>query len=696
MSAMGLVAWALVACHAGGATTTLPMTYVTATSADVMDDAAFLNAIRDAPPNVLHLGHVLPLNSVFGPTADYSGFKPALVSVDEILARRDRIRRFIDTLHAAGVDRVVCYINPAIIGGDHITREGFWSFYDRWDDYARLGVGPKPARDPIQWMQRERRTFGEWAPEPNYPLWLYRPCVNEPGWSQYQDAVVRLVADSGYDGVFVDDCILECHHDVCAQKFAAYLKRRYRSGRGGPLFGYDRSIGATQPLWQGNAAATARDVTTHAFWQESMRDYLGRIQSAARKRNPDFIAIANWGSISRVRGAAGRAQSGKDIEVWKRATNWVMYEEAHPSGLFGAAGPFGYSLQYNQALVLGVLPVVHSYATTPEQIDLGFAECVAGGGGAFVQPDPRFPGIRRKWREFCEASQDALEGFSLDAAVGLVVAYDELRYNNKEHLRQALATAQELYASHIPFAAIPKSHLTRSRLAAFRVLVVPQVMYLDQRHVDALSGFVARGGRLLAAGECGTHDLTVTKRDDKAQGILRSRGGGKDVRALHVASMEELVPRRAFDIIAALDILDGDEFANRVNQIGVDAAAPPEPSPLAAALSELAGADMSIASHAPDIRTVAYRRLEQNRGTLTVHAVRYAVSVTGEAAPARSPEPLTLSLRVPDGWAAKSIAVRSPSAPPTRIEHSQHGNAIRCSVPPFALYALLVVELARG
>ncbi len=163
---VGVVLW-LNSFTGAADTTTLPMTYVTAVSGEVMDDPTFLVSIRRAPPNVLHLGHVLPLNSVFGPTADFSGFKPKLVPVEEILKRRDRIKLFMDQLHAAGVQRVVCYINPAIVGGDHLTREGFWAFYDHWDDYASLGIGAKPLRDPIRWMQRERQSFGAWAPEPN-------------------------------------------------------------------------------------------------------------------------------------------------------------------------------------------------------------------------------------------------------------------------------------------------------------------------------------------------------------------------------------------------------------------------------------------------------------------------------------------------------------------------------------------------
>jgi hypothetical protein len=693
-----VAAFAAVRAAAGddaATTTATPLTYVTAVSANVMDDPAFLESIRQAPPNILHLGHVLPLNSVFGPTADYSGFKPQLVPVEEILARRDRIRRFMDDLRAAGVGRVVCYINPAIIGGDHLKREGFWSFYDHWDKYESLGIGPNPARDPIHWMQRERQSFGAWAPEPDYPLWLYRPCVNEPAWSRYHEAVVRWVADSGYDGVFVDDCIIECHHDECQRRFAAFLERRYGARGVTRLFDRDRALGAPEPLWQRNVSATLRDAETHLFWQESMRNYLARIRRVARNHNRDFIAIANWGAISRVRGAAGRAQSGKDIEVWKPATRWVMYEEAHPSGFLGPNDVFGYLLQYNHSLSVGVRPVVHSYAMTADQVELGFAECAAGGGGAFVQPGIEHPEIRRKWREFYERNKDVFEGFSRVAPVALVLAYDELRYNNREHLRQALATAQELYAAHVQFAAIPKSHLRKSRLADCRVLILPQVMYLDDQQIDAVSQYVSRGGKLVVSGECGAYDLETAPRDPARRKTLAAASEASGGAVKRVLSMEELVPGRTFDVIAALDILDPGEFAQRVNQLAAEPTPVPTPSALAVALSELAGHDLSIAAGAPDVRTVVYQRLGPKRGTLSVHAIRYAASITGDATPLHDPAPLKLSVPAPDVWRPKSATVRSPDTSWRDAPISLRNGVIQFEIPPFRLYALVVVDLAR-
>ncbi|MBI2434676.1 MAG: hypothetical protein HYV26_17605 [Candidatus Hydrogenedentes bacterium] len=678
-------------------TTTLPLTYVTATAKDVVDDPAFLDAVRAAPPNVLHLGHVLPLNSIFGPTADFSGWNPKLAPAEEILGRRERIREFVDKLHAAGVERVVCYINPAILGGDHETREGFWALYDHWEDYQALGIGPKPDRDPLHWIQKERQPFGQWAPEPEYPLWLYRPCVNEPGWRRYHEAVVRLVAESGLDGVFVDDCIIECHHDRCREAFAAFLKDSYGRREIGTLFSGDLSLGAPLPLWQTQNGGSLRDAATHLFWQESMRDYLDAITTVARKEAPDFMAIANWGAISRVRGAAGRAQSGKDIEVWKPATSYVMCEEAHPSGYLGPSDAFGYLLQYNQFLTLGIRPIVHSYAATPGQIELGYGECAAGGGGAFVQPDIGHPEIRKKWRVFFESNRELLEGFSLVAPVGLVLAYDELRFNNQEHLRQALATAHELHAAHVPFAAIPKSQLRAGTLSKFRVLILPHVLYLDASHERALGQFAQSGGKVLVAGPCGAYDMQGQRKPTNGGAIFPLVDGLPNQAILSVTSMQELVPQRTFDLIQALDILDPQEFAAKMKALGqpTDRAelAGGATRDLLSVLAVLAGADLSVTRGAPAVRTVLYQRLRKDHGAVTVHAVRYAASIVGGDDPPLAPAPLALDVRVPPGWKVRGATVRDPDLAPQAIPVTAEAQVVHCDLPPFQYYSLLALEL---
>jgi hypothetical protein len=84
-----------------------------------------------------------------------------------------RLQGYVRSLHEAGVDTVIPYIRDVLVFGDHIKRTGFWEFYDRWDDYERFGFGKRPAADPVEWMQKERRNVF-----PEKDLYVYEPCIN--------------------------------------------------------------------------------------------------------------------------------------------------------------------------------------------------------------------------------------------------------------------------------------------------------------------------------------------------------------------------------------------------------------------------------------------------------------------------------------------------------------------------------------
>jgi hypothetical protein len=370
---------------AGPGLTTVPPVYLMYYTPDATRSVDFLEKIRLAPPDILHLGHAVPLNSIFGPTADYSGFNPKLVPAGEILSRKDELRKFVTLLHQAGVRQVIPYINPSILGGDHVTRKGFFDFYDHWDNYSALGIGPRPARSPELWMQRNRRSFAPWEPEPNYPLWRYEPCPNEPAWRQYQCAVVRLIAESGFDAAFVDDCVMECRHDLCVRRFSEFLHARYAPKVLRTAFESDLSPGKDKPVGGADSGTWLRNAETFLFWQESIADLLTELARAGREVNPNFFVVPNWGASARVAGAGSRIRSGKSAGVWRRAANLQLFEEDHPAGYAGPRDVISYLLQYNYGLALGIRPAMLSYGTTRGHVELGYAEAAAGGGGPYVE-----------------------------------------------------------------------------------------------------------------------------------------------------------------------------------------------------------------------------------------------------------------------------------------------------------------------
>lgn len=683
--------------------TTVPPIYLMHYSPDAPQNPRFVEQLREAPPDILHLGHAVPLNSIFGPTSDYSGWNPKLGGVAEILRRQAELREFVNRLHQAGVGQVICYVNPSILGGDHEKHLGFWAFYDRWEDYESLGIGPKPVRSPEQWMQRDRRSFAPWEPEPNYPLWRYQPCPNEPAWIKYQTAVVRLIAECGYDGVFVDDCVMECRHDLCALRFPEFVRKRYDSEILLDAFEDDLSLGKTSSRTMSESAARLRNAETYRFWQESMVNFLDELNRAGRAVNPKFFTLPNWGASARVAGAAARARTGKSSAIWRRASAFQLFEEDHPGGYFGTNDVIGYLLQFNYGLELGIRPAILSYGTTRRHVELGYAEAAAGGGGAYVEPTAAFPEVRQKWRTFLETNRALFEGFRLVAPVGLVLSFDEARFGNDRHLRDVFAAARTLYKLHIPFTAVPLENLTSNRLERHKVIIASEVQHLSDAQLDALSQFVRGGGRFLATGAFGDHDQIGLPRKENPLAGLRNFDGAEsppklrreDGAAIQLASLNEIVPGREFAVVDALELRKPDTFAARLKALAVSETDATAYDRFDRWLAALGGGELGLAKDAGAVCTVAYEKLGDAEGSLTVHAVRYAVPTWGGDDTAVTPSALNLRIPLPPGWALERADVLTPEKASVPLEARVVSNQVRCELPPFEFYALLHLKLRR-
>ena len=148
---------------------------------------------------------------------------------DEVTEQTERTKRWVKAAHDAGVSIVIPYIcNQSIVGGKPEDRTGIWGFWDRWTDYA-ADMGPKPEANPIDWMQREP----DGSLHFNYPFryqptsFRWAPCPNNPYWHEFLKQNVRLLAEYGYDGVFVDNNIIHCHCEHCQAGFREYIRERY-------------------------------------------------------------------------------------------------------------------------------------------------------------------------------------------------------------------------------------------------------------------------------------------------------------------------------------------------------------------------------------------------------------------------------------------------------------------------------------
>jgi hypothetical protein len=100
-----------------------------------------------------------------------------------------------------------------------------------------------------------------------------------------------------------------------------------------------------------------------------------------------------------------------------------------------------------------------------------------------------------------ELCQDVAVYFSLDSKMDFA---DNGKYANTisaatPHLDAALAAARTLRENHIPFGVISRNNL--KNMAAYQVIVLPNVLAISEEEAEALRTFVERGGGLYASGQ---------------------------------------------------------------------------------------------------------------------------------------------------------------------------------------------------
>ena len=220
-----------------------PITYVIDYAGDHLDRVeSYVSTISEAPPYLLHLGHDTPINNSWGPMVR-RGDRTVLLTPSQLRERIERITEFTEMLHSAGVEILIPYICNQTIAGDPSRRRGIWMFYDHWEDYSEFGFARKPA-DPTEWLAREQYGSPHYNYEKRHSAFLplgeqrYAPCPNNPHYQVYQRAVVENIAKVGYDGVFVDNNIINCYCRYCQQGFREYLLSRYSEEELKNYFGF--------------------------------------------------------------------------------------------------------------------------------------------------------------------------------------------------------------------------------------------------------------------------------------------------------------------------------------------------------------------------------------------------------------------------------------------------------------------------
>lgn len=309
----------------------VPLIYYISYTDKYFTDPKYLDAFRAAPPDVLHVGKAVPITHNWGPVPMLFGENQAtggpkhtlnwdnirLLSPAELRNKIKLITATVKRAHDMGIRYVCPYIGQRALAGDPSKRQGFWNFYDHWDDYADW-LGPKPAEGPTDWLFRDlagspRPVYGGTFDVPYFaPLKRYGACPNNPHWFGFQKSVVALTAKCGYDGVFIDNCVSGGDYcKYCWAKLGEFLRRT-------PQTLLDDRFGvADRKALKSWADLPAR--LQSRFRLEMLRDYVVALRDHARSVSPSFFLFANNPSLTHC------FLLGEGCDL-------IMWENAFPSG----------------------------------------------------------------------------------------------------------------------------------------------------------------------------------------------------------------------------------------------------------------------------------------------------------------------------------------------------------------------------
>jgi hypothetical protein len=508
-----------------------PITYVIAYGEGLTTSDEWLKTVVENPPHLLHHGHCVPLSNLWGPTEGYSPWNPDHESgMKEICEKVVELRQGIERLHQAGVKWVIPYINPSIIGGDDIERTGFFNFWDRRDEFAEIGLDMLPDDDPMDWMQRNWFSFAPYKSDSPYRR--FEPCLRREAWLKLLETCAGLTSEAGYDGVFSDDDLVQCHCPVCMTDFREFLKAEYADrmdeltkdvrlseimlwsddgkGRGpamrrptsgilshGPAVDEDgRPVDPWGTLvWQ----------ASQAFWSQTIGDMLKRVRDAGRTQNSKFFVVPNWGMTQNAKELRQRRELGHDFRRWQPGGVWQMLEEEASAGYIAPGFVSDFWTLCRAVAAHDAEPVLLAYSRAHAgQKELGYAEVASANCGAYA--DGKTNPLLSSWRRFLDDHEDLFADAVPYAPVGLLYSFDEITANNEDHLRLCYAVSRALGRAHIPYDLVSVEGLGDRE---FEVVINPGAVNLPEGTLDDINTITLGPDGINTESVIGPHEIAL-------------------------------------------------------------------------------------------------------------------------------------------------------------------------------------------
>jgi hypothetical protein len=440
-----------------------------------------------------------------------------------------QLRNRMNRLHEKGT-KVILYIGPVFSLGDAQKRTGLFRFYDKeWDDYVQY-LGRRPEQDPVAWTQRD---------EHNRPKIFSRReatgfylCPNNPYARQYTKGIIKLIIESGADGIFFDGPLFKdgaCFCSSCKDRFLRRLQNASLSSETNALLpdtAMEKMTVAHGPLW----------IERQKFFADSLGEFLKDMKAFTESQKPGFIVTANYwieNPYETLRNTAA------DLELWSRFVNPVFCESKYGYGPHVERGrKFSNSSLYRQLVALSRGKTVALLRTSAKATSslgsenltkLCITEATANGAvWQFHKLDNDAQRAAIDLNMFLVRNAHLFKKFTPYADVALVISPRQIFYGSIPCDAQV---SRFLADRHIVHRMISLEYLGHNDLEVFGTLILPGLPMLDNAAYEKVLEFVEKGGDAILFGDNGKYDENGKKRHSlnnvfMAGQALKGTGGG--------------------------------------------------------------------------------------------------------------------------------------------------------------------------
>lgn len=415
-----------------------------------------------------------------------------------------------------------------------------------------------------QWVARDQHghtssvTYG-------HQFFRYKPCFNQRGHTDYLKRVIRRGIADGLDMLGFDNAAWSteptaCQCGVCRRKFRTFLNRKYplRTAAGRQraweLFALPSFAHVEPPAWHRWAMPTALFEVGDPlirewidFKCECLRESIAELGAYARALKPDIVLEWNcYGSFG------DNAPLWIGVDVYRNAAHLdAVYNEQDPyPGLTsdGVLTNMIRSFKLLRSYGKFMLPNCNYRATDEEQVKLSMAENLAFNAGHIgMLPGGFTPGAvdahqhpdRRRYVDFASRNRVLFNGATSVADVAVLESFDTLAFTRIEPHHSLVAIYQTLLAGNISYDVLTLDHL--NRLDACRLVILPNVKLLADKHAERLLAYVRAGGMLLVTEQSGAFDADFRRRAASPFAGREGRYGKGLIR--HIAALKH---RRTF------------------------------------------------------------------------------------------------------------------------------------------------------